>query len=96
MSVSNKSITLREYISQLGNNGSFIIPDYQRGYIWGQSIRSSNKEMSKDSVSFLVESILKGLVTKSDLFLQGITTYENKTNGDERAEIRLMEMKEQR
>ncbi len=91
MSVSNKSISLREYISQLGNNGSFIIPDYQRGYIWGQSIRSSNKEMPKDSVSFLVESILKGFVTKSDLFLQGITVYENKTNGDEGAEISLVD-----
>ncbi len=92
MSVSNKpTITLREYISQLGNNGSFIIPDYQRGYIWGQSIRSSNKEMPKDSVSFLVESLLKGFATKSDLFLQGITVYENKTNEDEGAEISLVD-----
>ena len=33
----NKStISLREYISLLSNEGCFVIPDYQRGYVWGQ------------------------------------------------------------
>ena len=30
------AISLREYIGLLHNEGRFIIPDYQRGYIWGQ------------------------------------------------------------
>lgn len=79
MSEQYKSIiSLNAYISKLNGKGSFIIPDYQRGYVWGQLCRTNEDQLAKDSVSFLVESILKGFLSKSDLFLQGITVCEDK------------------
>ena len=29
------TITLSNYIQLLKGSGSFVIPDYQRGYVWG-------------------------------------------------------------
>ena len=79
MSEQYKSIiSLNAYISKLNGKGSFIIPDYQRGYVWGQLCRTNEDQHAKDSVSFLVESILKGFHSKNDLFLQGITVCEDK------------------
>lgn len=79
---SKSTISLNTYISKLNGKGSFIIPDYQRGYIWGKSSRNSEDKLAKDSVSFLVESILKGFHSHSDIFLQGITVCEDEDTND--------------
>lgn len=65
----NSIINLQAY---LGKGKPFLIPDYQRGYIWGKSRGSE-----KDSASFLMESILNSFLQKTELFLQGITVCEN-------------------
>lgn len=83
MSEQNKStVSLNKYISKLNGKGSFIIPDYQRGYIWGKVSHTGDDKQAKDSVSFLVESIQKGFHSNSDLFLQGITVCENQETND--------------
>lgn len=70
----NSTITLQEYIkAKLPANGSFVIPDYQRGYVWGQE--KCDKE--KDAVTYLVESLKVGFEHESDIFLQGITVCED-------------------
>lgn len=79
--IKNK-ISLREYIEKLGNSGRFIIPEYQRGYIWGQYNNNLDGKTKKDSVTLLVESILSGSINKTEIFLQGITVCENKQTSD--------------
>lgn len=71
----NTTITLQEYINILEKKGSFIIPNYQRGYVWGQK----KKDNSTDSVSYLIHT-LKDAYSKEkhDVFLQGITVHEVK------------------
>ena len=64
----NSIITLREY---LGKNKVFIIPDYQRGYVWGK-----NRVGSKDSVTYIMEDMLRRYESKTELFLQGMTVTE--------------------
>ena len=34
--IQKSTITLGEYINLLHDEGAFVIPDYQRGYVWGQ------------------------------------------------------------
>ncbi len=64
--------TLKEYIAKKG--GNFVIPEYQRGYIWGQE----RKDEKKDSVTNLIDTLLNEFNSnKKDIFLQGITVYEN-------------------
>lgn len=65
------TISLNDYINKLCGNGSFIIPDYQRGYVWGQR----HKEEPLDSVTFLIRS-LKDSYPNRDIFLQGITVHK--------------------
>lgn len=76
------TISLREYLKKLGNTGRFIIPEYQRGYIWGQYRKKLDGKTQKDSVTFLIESILRGYETKKVIFLQGITVCENEQTSD--------------
>ena len=76
------TIPLREYIGKLKGNGRFVIPDYQRGYIWGQYNPNHFSQDGLDSVSFLVNSILKGFETKRDVFLQGITVHTVPSTND--------------
>ena len=77
--IGNKTtITLSDYIQLLKGNGSFVIPDYQRGYVWGQRKKSS----SSDSVSFLINSLKELYKPKSDIFLQGITVHDKKESYD--------------
>ncbi len=71
------TISLSDYIRLLNGTGSFVIPDYQRGYVWGQRKKNS----SSDSVSFLINA-LKESYKKSDIFLQGITVHEKKDSFD--------------
>lgn len=68
-------ISLREYLEKTGENGRFIIPDYQRGYIWGQvNLRDKKKE---DSVNYMLNSLLSGFEEAKDMFIQGITVHED-------------------
>lgn len=76
------TIPLKEYIGKLKGNGRFVIPDYQRGYIWGQYNHNHYSQDVLDSVSFLVNSILKGFETKRDVFLQGITVHTVPSTND--------------
>lgn len=66
----NATITLRDYLAK---NKVFYIPNYQRGYVWGKrSIKG------KDSVSYMIESLLNGYRNNTDIFIQGVTVSENK------------------
>lgn len=56
---------------------TFIIPYYQRGYIWGKN-NGSNKE--DDAAAVLMKSIMDAFENKQELFLQGIITTEPKNN----------------
>lgn len=78
------TISLEEYIGKLNGKGSFIIPDYQRGYIWGQYNPYYKKADALDSVSYLINSILNGFrqETQKDIFLQGITAHSNNYTND--------------
>ncbi|MBR5984150.1 MAG: DUF262 domain-containing protein [Bacteroidales bacterium] len=62
------TITLREFIEK---RKKFVIPNYQRGYIWGKSRGSE-----KNSVQYVLESIENCIKSGTDLFMQGITVTE--------------------
>lgn len=64
----NATITLRQFLAK---GKSFVIPNYQRGYVWGKSRGSE-----KDSVEYLLESIENSLTNNTELFLQGVTVTE--------------------
>ena len=64
----NSIITLHEY---LGKDKDFTIPNYQRGYVWGK-----NRVGSKDSVTYIMEDMLRRYESKTELFLQGMTVTE--------------------
>lgn len=68
MQNSKSLITLEEYLNK---KKTFLIPSYQRGYIWGKSHGEK-----KDSVTFLLESIISCIENDSELFLQGVTVSE--------------------
>lgn len=68
-SKTNTTITLNDFLNK---GKDFIIPYYQRGYIWGKSRRSE-----KNSVQYILESIINCLENKSELFLQGVTVCED-------------------
>lgn len=74
--MSNKKsiITLKDYLAK---GKKFIIPDYQRGYIWGKSKRVNNKE-DKDSVTYMLESIHNGFCQYIPIFIQGVTVCEER------------------
>ena len=59
------TITISNYIQLLKGSGSFVIPDYQRGYVWGQRKKNSQS----DSVYFLINSLKESYKHKSDIFL---------------------------
>ena len=82
MEENKNTISLKKYIDKLNGNGSFVIPDYQRGYIWGQYNPNHTNETASDSVSYLVESILDGFKHRKDIFLQGITVHSNENSND--------------
>lgn len=65
------TITLREYLSK---SKTFVIPEYQRGYVWGKS----RKNGEKDSVSYILDDLIQkfNLDRKRDVFLQGVTVCE--------------------
>ena len=71
LSKKDKSIiSLREYFEK---KKTFIIPDYQRGYIWGRN----NPQYLHDSVTNLLMSLDKIIgQTDKHIFLQGVTVIE--------------------
>ncbi len=73
------TISLSNYLQLLNGTGNFVIPDYQRGYVWGQKKKNS----SSDSVSFLINALKKSYQNGgSDIFLQGITVHKKKDSFD--------------
>lgn len=69
--IMNATITLREYLEK---GKTFVIPNYQRGYVWGK--KSKGKDL--DAVSFMLEkSLIPGFENNTPVFIQGITVTEN-------------------
>lgn len=66
------TITLSEYLSKAGDTGCFVIPNYQRGYVWGQY----KAEYKVDSVTNMLNTLITGFNNRYDVFVQGITVYE--------------------
>ena len=63
------TITLKQFLDK---EKTLVIPNYQRGYIWGKSRGSE-----KNSVEYVLESIQNSLDNDTELFMQGITVTEN-------------------
>ena len=63
----SNNITLGEYIEK-GKKG-FVIPCYQRGYIWGKC----RDDGGEDSVTKITKHILAQYKDKKEIFLQGVT-----------------------
>ena len=76
--INRTTISLREYIGLLHNEGSFVIPDYQRGYVWGQR----KKDEPIDSVTYLIGTLKDAYSQKKDVFLQGITVHGDDNSYD--------------
>ena len=75
--MTSNTITLVEYLNKVDpNNGAFIIPSYQRGYVWGQD-RAGQRV---NSVINILESLIDGFNNKKEIFLQGITVCEDGNN----------------
>ena len=71
----NSVITLDQYINLVKTDDKwFVIPAYQRGYVWGKTSRGKT-----DSVTYLCQTLLDGYRNQSRLFLQGITLSEEKS-----------------
>ena len=51
--MANTIISLREYLNK---GKSFVIPNYQRGYIWGKEREGGGK----DSVTYMMDSLIAG------------------------------------
>ncbi|MEE1063468.1 MAG: DUF262 domain-containing protein [Paludibacteraceae bacterium] len=64
----NATISLKQFLDK---NKTFVIPSYQRGYVWGKSRGSE-----KNSVEYILESIQNCLDNNTELFMQGITVTE--------------------
>ena len=62
------TITLQEYLSK---GKTFVIPDYQRGYIWGQEGRSKT-----NAVEYLMKDLIQRYKNGFEVFLQGVTVTE--------------------
>lgn len=64
------TITLKEYLDK---KKTFVIPDYQRGYVWGK-----NREGEKNSVENILDDLVLRYNASTEVFLQGFTVTENK------------------
>lgn len=63
------TILLKNY---LGKNKTFVIPDYQRGYVWGKERQGEN-----NSVENLLDDLVCRYKNDSEVFLQGVTVTES-------------------
>lgn len=64
----NTTITLQEYLDK---GKKFVIPDYQRGYVWGK-----NRDGEKNSVDNLLDDLILRYHESTEVFLQGFTVTE--------------------
>ena len=64
-------ISLQDYINK---GKTFVVPDYQRGYVWGKSRIDKGDE--KDSATYMIESLLSGFAADAQVFVQGVTVSE--------------------
>lgn len=72
--MTSNTITLCEYLNKTKTkDGAFIIPSYQRGYVWGQE-KSGQKF---NSVTNILNSLTEGFNNDKEIFLQGITVCED-------------------
>jgi len=73
MAAKKTLISFREYLEK---NKTFLIPKYQRGYVWGK--RRDNEE---DSVTHLMRALLTGFTGTicREIFLQGVTVTESES-----------------
>lgn len=67
------TISMAEYINKAK---LFIIPYYQRGYVWGKK-----RENGDNSVQFITQNLIDGYQNKkAEIFLQGVTVVEKDEN----------------
>lgn len=66
----NAIITLKDYLEK---NKTFVIPNYQRGYVWGQHRNGK----IKNSVENLIDDLVLRFNNNSQVFLQGFTVTED-------------------
>lgn len=69
-------ISFGDYLSK---GKTFTIPNYQRGYVWG---KNQAKKEDLDSVSYLTKSLILSFKSQQEIFLQGITVNEDRTEND--------------
>lgn len=62
------TITLQEFLDK---GKTFVIPAYQRGYVWGK-----NHEGEKNSVEYLIDDLFNKFKDNKKVFLQGFTVTE--------------------
>lgn len=63
------TITLREYLNK---GKTFVVPNYQRGYVWGKA----NIGKSRDAVTYMMDSLVNAYKANSSVFIQGVTVSE--------------------
>ena len=82
----NAIITLQEYLKK---GKTFVVPEYQRSYVWGKKRVGEEK----DSVTNLMEDLISHFFNNknADVFLQGITVAEK-----EKEIIKLNEINQKR
>lgn len=61
-------ITLQDYLDK---GKAFVIPEYQRGYIWGK-----NRKGERNSVESILQNLQQHYKSRTEIFLQGITVTE--------------------
>lgn len=64
------TITLRQYLDK---DMAFVIPDYQRGYIWGKK-----RAAGDDSVTYIMKTLTSKFRVSAPVFLQGVTVTESR------------------
>ena len=65
----NATITLREYLAK---EKTFVVPNYQRGYVWGKG----NRGKHKDAATYMMDSLINAYKTGTGVFIQGVTVSE--------------------
>lgn len=61
-------ITLKQYLEK---GKMFVIPEYQRGYVWGK-----DRIGDKNSVEYLIDDFILKYKNNAEIFLQGVTVTE--------------------
>lgn len=67
----NSIITIKEYLEK---GKTFVVPEFQRGYVWGKN----RPHGQKDSVSYIMDDLIARFPQKRESFLQGVTVCESK------------------